>query len=95
MSEEERGQDSFAPAEDTAGTGTGEAAGTDTADTAGIGADTAQAQKTPSSGLASLYDWVEMAAASLICVVLVFAFVFRIMGVDGDRKSTRLNSSHL
>ena len=44
MSEEERGQDSFAPAEDTAGTGTGEAAGTDTADAAGIGADTAQAQ---------------------------------------------------
>ena len=84
MSEEERGQDSFAPAEDTAGTGTGEAAGTDTADTAGIGADTAQAQKTPSSGLASLYDWVEMAAASLICVVLVFAFVFRLMGVDGS-----------
>lgn len=84
MSEEERGLDSFAPAEDTAGTGTGEAAGTDTADTAGIGADTAQAQKTPSSGLASLYDWVEMAAASLICVVLVFAFVFRIMGVDGS-----------
>lgn len=58
MSEEERGLDSFAPAEDTAGT--------DTADAAGIGADTAQAQKTPSSGLASLYDWVEMAAASLI-----------------------------
>lgn len=50
----------------------------------GSAPDTAQAQKTPSSGLASLYDWVEMAAASLICVVLVFAFVFRIMGVDGS-----------
>ncbi len=47
------------------------------------GADAAQTQKQPASGLNSLYDWVEMAAASLICVVLVFAFVFRIMGVDG------------
>lgn len=47
------------------------------------GAGAAQTQKQPASGLNSLYDWVEMAAASLICVVLVFAFVFRIMGVDG------------
>jgi signal peptidase I len=31
----------------------------------------------------SLYDWIEAVIVSLICVVLVFIFVFRIVGVDG------------
>ncbi len=69
MTEEQREQDNLAPETDAA-------AQTDVADAA--------AEKQPGSALASLYDWVEMAAASLICVVLVFAFVFRIMGVDGS-----------
>ena len=69
MTEEQREQDNLAPETDAA-------AQTDVADAA--------AEKQPASGLESLYDWVEMAAASLICVVLVFAFVFRIMGVDGS-----------
>ena len=32
----------------------------------------------------SLYDWCEAAIFSLICVVLAFIFLFRIVGVDGD-----------
>ena len=32
----------------------------------------------------SLYEWIEAAIFSLVCVVLVFAFAFRIVGVDGE-----------
>lgn len=32
----------------------------------------------------ALYDWAEAAAFALICVVLVFTFMFRVVGVDGD-----------
>lgn len=35
-------------------------------------------------GVASLYEWVEAAIFSLVCVVLVFSFLFRIVGVDGE-----------
>lgn len=31
----------------------------------------------------SLYEWIEAAIYSLICVVLAFIFIFRIVGVDG------------
>ena len=31
----------------------------------------------------SLYEWVEAAIFSLICVAVVFTFLFRIVGVDG------------
>ena len=33
--------------------------------------------------VSALYDWVEAAVFSLICVVVVFTFFFRIVGVDG------------
>ncbi|MBQ4153157.1 MAG: signal peptidase I [Oscillospiraceae bacterium] len=37
------------------------------------------------SGLkAELFEWLETIAISLIAVVLIFTFVFRIVGVDGD-----------
>lgn len=34
--------------------------------------------------IASAYEWVEMAIFSLVAVVLVFTFFFRIVGVDGE-----------
>ena len=34
--------------------------------------------------VSALYDWVEAAVFSLICVVVVFTFFFRIVGVDGS-----------
>lgn len=40
--------------------------------------------------VASLYEWMEAAIFSLVCVVLVFSFLFRIVGVDGDSMQTTL-----
>ena len=34
--------------------------------------------------VSALYEWVEAAVFSLVCVALVFAFAFRIVGVDGE-----------
>lgn len=39
-------------------------------------------------GAASIYEWVEAAVFSLIVVVLVFTFLFRIVGVDGRSMQT-------
>ena len=39
--------------------------------------------------VSALYDWVEAAVFSLICVVVVFTFFFRIVGVDGPRWMLR------
>lgn len=41
-------------------------------------------------GAASIYEWVEAAVFSLIVVVLVFTFLFRIVGVDGRSMQTTL-----
>ena len=41
------------------------------------------AKQSEGEGVASLYEWVEAAVFSMIVVVLVFAFIFRIVGVDG------------
>ena len=38
----------------------------------------------------SLYEWVEAAVFSLVCVALVFAFVLRIVGVDGTSMTPTL-----
>lgn len=38
----------------------------------------------------SLYEWVGMAVSSLIAVVLIFTFLFRIVGVDGDSMQNTL-----
>ena len=38
----------------------------------------------------NLYEWVEAAVFSLTCVVLVFTFLFRIVGVDGDSMNPTL-----
>ena len=40
--------------------------------------------------VSSLYEWMEAAIFSLVCVVLVFSFLFRIVGVDGDSMQTTL-----
>lgn len=40
--------------------------------------------------VSSLYEWVEAAIFSLICVTLVFTFLFRIVGVDGESMQTTL-----
>lgn len=39
---------------------------------------------------ASVYDWIEAAVFSLICVVLVFTFLIRIVGVKGDSMMNTL-----
>ncbi|MCI8553849.1 MAG: signal peptidase I [Clostridiales bacterium] len=44
----------------------------------------------------NLYEWVEAAVFSLICVVLVFTFLFRVVGVDGPSMTpTLLNKERL
>ena len=40
--------------------------------------------------VSSLYEWVEAAVFSLVCVALVFAFVLRIVGVDGTSMTPTL-----
>lgn len=40
--------------------------------------------------VSALYDWVEAAVFSLICVVVVFTFFFRIVGVDGKSMNVTL-----
>lgn len=36
------------------------------------------------------YDWVEAAVFALVCVALVFTFLFRIVGVDGESMQNTL-----
>ena len=37
-----------------------------------------------------IYEWVEAAVFSLLCVSIIFTFAFRIVGVDGDSMNTTL-----
>jgi signal peptidase I len=46
-----------------------------------------------SESVANVYEWVEAAVFSLTVVVLVFAFLFRIVGVDGDSMNPTLIDS--
>ncbi|MDD3693143.1 MAG: signal peptidase I [Oscillospiraceae bacterium] len=39
---------------------------------------------------AAVYEWIEAAIYSLICVILAFIFVFRIVGVDGPSMQPTL-----
>lgn len=46
--------------------------------------------------LAAVYDWTEAAVFSLTCVVLVFTFLIRIVGVDGtSMESTLMHEDRL
>ncbi len=42
------------------------------------------------SRLETLYDWAEAASFALICVVLVFMFVIRVVGVEGQSMEDTL-----
>ena len=42
--------------------------------------------------LRGLYDWVEAAIFSLICVIMAFIFIFRIVGVDGPSMNPTLQN---
>ena len=42
------------------------------------------------SAVSAVYEWIEAAVFSLVVVVLVFTFLFRIVGVDGDSMQTTL-----
>ena len=46
-------------------------------------------EKTGSS-VSGIYEWVEAAVFSLLCVSLIFTFLFRIVGVDGDSMNITL-----
>lgn len=39
---------------------------------------------------AAAYEWTEAAIFALVCVVLVFTFLFRIVGVDGESMQNTL-----
>ncbi len=41
--------------------------------------------------LRELYDWVEAAMTAVLCVVLLFTFVMRLAGVDGDSMMPTLH----
>lgn len=42
--------------------------------------------------LGELYEWAEAIVFSLVCVVLLFTFVFRIVGVDGHSMENTLHN---
>lgn len=51
------------------------------------------AEQTRSAGvIAGLYEWTEAAVFSLVVVVLLFTFAFRIVGVKGDSMQNTLYS---
>ena len=50
----------------------------------------ASEKETPAGGLSTLYEWIEAAVVSLVCVSLVFCFLFRVVGVDGESMQTTL-----
>lgn len=53
--------------------------------------ETLEQTEEPQTGrAASLYEWVEAAIFSLIAVVLVFTFLFRVVGVDGHSMEITL-----
>ena len=41
--------------------------------------------------ISSIYEWIEAALYSIVCVVLAFIFVFRIVAVDGPSMVPTLN----
>lgn len=47
-------------------------------------------QASPETVVRSVYDWVEAAVFSLVCVVLVFTFLVRIVGVKGPSMENTL-----
>ena len=50
-------------------------------------------QNNQNKSVLSLYEWVEAAVFSLLCVTLIFTFIFRIVGVDGDSMNPTLYNS--
>ncbi len=52
---------------------------------------TEQTEKSsPSGAAATLYEWIEAAVVSLVCVALVYCFLFRVVGVDGESMQMTL-----
>jgi signal peptidase I len=52
--------------------------------------------KESNESVKGIYEWVEAAVFSLLCVTLIFTFLFRIVGVDGDSmKITLFNHERL
>lgn len=48
-------------------------------------------QKTENSALSSCFEWVSMMIFALVTVTLVFALLFRIVGVSGDSMKNTLH----
>lgn len=50
----------------------------------------------PSGTAATLYEWIEAAVVSLVCVALVYCCLFRVVGVDGESmQMTLMNQDRL
>lgn len=47
-------------------------------------------KRSPSGAAATLYEWIEAAVVSLVCVALVYCFLFRVVGVDGESMQMTL-----
>ena len=51
-----------------------------------------EAQESRPTWVESLYDWAEAALVALVVVVVLFAFVFRVVSVDGDSMLPNLET---
>lgn len=47
-------------------------------------------KRSPSGAATTLYEWIEAAVVSLVCVALVYCFLFRVVGVDGESMQMTL-----
>ncbi len=49
-------------------------------------------EKNSKKSVVTVYDWIDSAVTSIIIVVLLFAFVFRVVGIVGNSMNDTLNN---
>ena len=49
-----------------------------------------QLYKPPKNRLADVFEWLDVVVASVVAVVIIFTFVFRIVSIDGDSMNNTL-----
>lgn len=52
----------------------------------------AEPEKEECGSLAGAFDWVDSVVASIVAVVLVFTFLFRVVAIDGDSMNNTLEN---
>ena len=64
----------------------------DSADLTSSDEPSAEPEKEEHGSLAGAFDWVDSVVASIVAVVLVFTFLFRVVAIDGDSMNNTIEN---